>query len=217
MKSHLLSAAALAVAALCVSAPTRAAIALTMTPSATHINTSQSVTIDVGITGLGSEILSGFDLNFVYNASVLSLFTWSFSAAEFGDPNTFPYPIGETGGPGNLGYDIISLDDDATIAGYQTNDTFRLFSFVFTGTADGTTQFTLGSGLNDRLFLGSFGTNGEPTSLEVGISSLCIGVGSGSCDGGPSIPEPASYGLAAVALLAAGVAGRKRRTPAMTA
>lgn len=215
MKSHL-TAAALAVAALCASVPASAAIALTFTPSATHVNIGDTVTVDVGITGLGTEILAGFDLNFVYSTSVLTWIKTSFFGAQF--PNPFPDPIGILEVPGNLGYDIISLDDDATIASIQTDDAFQLFTFEFTGAGNGTTQFTLGGGANDRLFLGSIdNASGSPIELAVNVGSVCIEVGTGSCNGGgPTIPEPATYGLVAVALFAAGVTGRRRRSPGAT-
>ncbi len=207
MKSYL-SAAALAVAALCTSAPASAAIVLSFTPSATQISIGQTVMVDVGISGLGAEFLSGLDVNFVYSTAVLNWVSTAFSAAQFG--MIFPDPIGETGGPGDMGYDVISLEDDATLAGIQTDDAFKLFTLEFTGAADGATTLTLGGGANDRLFLGSGGINAVELAVDVG--SVCIAVGSGSCAGASQpIPEPATYGLAAIALLAAGVAGRSRR------
>ncbi len=206
MKS-LLSAAALAVAALCASAPASAAL-VSFTPSATQINIGQTVTIDVGISGLGTEILSGFDVNFVYSAAVLNWVMATFNAAQFG--MIFPDPIGTSGGPGDMGYDVISLENDTALAGIQTDDAFRLFTLEFTGASDGATTLTLGAGPDDRLFSGSGGAN--PVQLAVDVGSVCIAVGTGTCNGASQpIPEPATYGLAAIALLAAGAAGRRRR------
>lgn len=208
MKSQL-SAAALAAAALCASAPASAAIVLGFTPSAMQINVGQTVTIDVGISGLGSEIVSGFDLNFIYSTAVLNWVKTTFEVSQFG--MIFPDPIGTSGGPGNLGYDVISLADDATLAGIQTDGAFKLFSFEFTGAGDGATTFTLGANPStERLFTGSGGIT--PVELAVTVGSVCIAVGTGNCGGASQpIPEPATYGLAAVALLAAGVARRSRR------
>lgn len=207
MKS-LLSAAALAVAALCASAPASAAIVLSFTPSSTQINVGQTVTIDVGISGLGLEFVSGLDVNFVYSTAVLAWVKTTFEAAQFG--MIFPNPIGTSGGPGDLGYDVISLENDVSLAGIQTDDAFKLFTLEFTGASDGATTLTLGAGPDARLFTGSGGVN--PVELMVDVGSVCIAVGSGSCAGASQpIPEPATYGLAAIALLAAGAAGRSRR------
>lgn len=210
MKS-LLSAAALAVAALCASAPASAAN-VTFVPSATQINIGQTVTIDVGISGLGSELVSGFDVNFVYGSAVLSWVKTTFEAAQFG--MIFPDPIGTSGGPGNLGYDVISLEDDVALAGIQTDDAFKLFTLEFTGAMDGATTLTLGADPDtERLFSGLGGAN--PRQLTVDVGSVCIAVGTGTCGGASQpIPEPATYGLAAIALLAAGAAGRRRRPAA---
>ena len=212
MKSQL-SAAALAVVALCASA-TASAANVSFTPSATQINIGQTVTIDVGISGLGAEFVSGFDVNFVYSAAVLNWVTTTFSAAQFG--MFFPDPIGTSGGPGNLGYDVISLEDDATLAGIQTDGAFRLFTLEFTGAGNGATTLTLGAGPDERLFSGPGGFT--PVALSVTVGSVCIAVGSGSCGvASEPIPEPATYGLAAIALLAAGAAGRSRRRGAAAA
>ena len=75
---------ALATAAVLVSAPAAAAITLSFTPSATHINVGSGLTIQVGISGLDAEILSGFDLNFLYNPAVLSLGSFTYSGAALG-------------------------------------------------------------------------------------------------------------------------------------
>ena len=195
----LLSAAALAAAALCASASANAAITLSFTPASSHINVGDFVTIDVTISGLGTEILSAYDLNFVYSPAVLNWVLINFP------PNMLGNSIGgsSNGLPeGNLGLIDASLDDDDTLAANQP-DSFLLFQFALQGTADGATTFTLGPDADfDRNFVGR-----RFQSLDVVVGSACIAVGTGSCD----IPEPASYGLAGVALLAAGFAGRSRR------
>jgi MYXO-CTERM domain-containing protein len=196
---HLLSSVALAAAALCASAPASAAIVFSFTPSATQIAVGDSVTIDATISGLGPEILSAFDLNFVYDPAILQ---WSL-IGYFGATLGHPLGVADNGLPnGNLGFDDSSLDDDATLAANQA-DSLLLFRFTLSGQTDGATTFTLGASPDfDRNFVG---LNFE--SLNVDVGSVCIAVGTGSC----AVPEPASYGLAAIALLAAGAAGRTRR------
>lgn len=204
MKS-MLSAAALAASALFVSAPASAAVTFAFTPASSHINVGQAVQIEARISGLDDEILSSFDLNFLFNPAVLN---WTL-LEYFGAPLGNTVGLANNGLPnGNLGVDDASLDDDATLAANQAND-FLLFRFSLVGMADGATTFTLGPDLDfDRNFVGR-----RFQSLDVTVGSACIAVGTGSCDITP-VPEPAGFGLAALGLLAAGLAGRGRRRTA---
>ena len=195
---HLLSSVALAAAALCASAPASAAIVFSFTPSATQIAVGEAVTIEATISGLGPEILSGFDLNFLYNATVLDWTLTEYFGANLGNS----LGLNDMSVNGNLAVDDASLDDDATLSANQA-DSFLLFRFHLDGKGDGATTFTLGADPDfERNFVG---LNFE--SLNVDVGSVCIAVGTGNC----TVPEPASYGLAAIALLAAGAAGRTRR------
>lgn len=195
-----LSALALAAGAMLASAPASAAIELTFTPASSHINVGDSVTIDVSISGLGSEILSAFDLNFLYSSSVLN---YSF-ITYYGNLGN-ELGLGNNGLPeGDLGFDNSSLESDADLMAMQLDD-FLLFSFEMVGFGDGVTSFSLGANPDfERNFVG---LNAE--SLSVNVGSACVAVGQGSCDN--RVPEPASFGLAGLALLAAGAAGRMRR------
>lgn len=204
MKS-LLSAAALAAAALCASAPASAAIVFSFTPATSHINVGETVKIEATISGLGPEILSAFDLNFIYNPSILQFTLAEYFGANLG--NTLGLDLSGSVN-GDLAVNDASLDDDAVLEGAQA-DSFLLFRFTLEGAADGATTFTLGA---DPLFVRNF-VGLVSQSLAVNVGSACISVGTGSCD----VPEPASYGLAGVALLAAGFAGRTRRRNARAA
>jgi hypothetical protein len=199
----MLSALALAAGTLLVAAPASAAIVFSFAPSSTHIDVGENVTINATISGLGDEILSAYDLNFIYTASVLN---WQIIVIHGGhlgndlgvEDNGFPQ--------GNLGFDNSSLDLDDDLAAVQPNS-LTLFSFVLKGMTDGTTNFTLGNDPDfERNFVGR-----DALSLNVDVGSVCIGVGTGDCGQGPPIPEPASFGLAALGLLALGAAGRARR------
>ncbi len=195
-----LSTLALVAGAVVASAPATAAITLGFTSDKASIATGETVLVTASISGLGAEVLSGFDLNFLYNPSVLELALASYFGAPLGNQTV----LNQQFIPGNLGFDVVSLDDDATLAANQP-DAFTLFQFAMVGGADGTTLFTLGSDPDfERAFIGL-----SSNALTVNVGSLCIAVGTGSCGG--TIPEPSTYGLAGIALLGALLPGALRR------
>lgn len=201
---HLLPALAVAAGLCGLAAPAAAVPTLTFAPSATQIAVGDSVTIDATLSGLGDEILSAYDLNFVYqptilNWSIITVFNGVFGISLGANTNGLPN--------GNLGFDDSSLLDDAELAATQS-DTLLLFRFILSGAADGSTTFTLGADPDfERNFVG---LNFE--SLAVDVGSICIAVGTGSCDN--DVPEPATGLLAGGALLAAGFARRQRKPAA---
>jgi hypothetical protein len=186
----LIASCGLALATVLSVVPAHAApVLLTFTPSSTHVNVGDNVTINASISGLGAEILSGYDLNFRYNGALLNWRIIAPSFAEFG-MNTFAAdaPLVE----GDLGLTLFSLESDAFLAANQA-DGFLLFSFTLMGIADGVTNFTLGPDLD---FVGL-----NALSLDVNVASACIAVGTGQCV--QQLPEPASLALVGVALLGA--------------
>jgi hypothetical protein len=183
-------------ACLCAT-PAAATIAVNFTPSSSHVAIGDSVVIDVGISGLGSEILSAYDLNFIYNPSILHAVGRSQLIGDLGNADGDWDPLVEGGAW------AISYDDDDTLAANQA-DSFKLFSFTLEGAADGVTSFGLGFNLDDeRNFVGL-----NFTSLAVNVGSACVAVGSGTCN---SVPEPSSYALMAFALAGIYVARARLR------
>lgn len=190
---------ALAAGAALGAAPASAAITLVFTPTATHIDVGQSVTVTATIGGLGAEVLSGFDLNFLYDAAVLQALGVSYPGESALGNQVTPNTVFTAG---DLGIDALSLEDDATLALNQPNS-FDLFTFRFAGIANGTSNFTLGTDLDfQRAFSG---LNSSPLVVDVG--NICISVGTGTC----SVPEPSSYGLAGLALAGALLPAALRR------
>jgi hypothetical protein len=207
---RILTTLALAAAAMGCTPPAHAAIVLSFAPSTTAaIAIGEEIIVTATISGLGAEVLSTYDLNYLFNPGVLA---WSSSdflgGGLFGDKNQFGVfengagePNGDPLADGNLGWWMNSRESDAFLAANQ-DDSFEVARFFLNGAANGTSQFTLGSDLDfERMFTGlNYG------QLDVQVGSLCIAVGTGQC----TVPEPASLGLVGIALLAAGVARRAR-------
>ncbi len=178
---------------------------VTFTPSSTQIAVGGTVNIDIYISGLDDEVLSAYDLNLLWDPGVVhfTLFTqylgqFGSSMFGFGDPDNTPVS------QGNAGAWVNSMEEDDWLVANQ-DDSFLLFSIQMTGMADGATTLAFGPDADfQRLFIG---LNAEV--LDVQLGSACIAVGNGSCDN--RVPEPAGYGLAAIALLGAGWARRQRK------
>ncbi len=179
------------------------------TPSTQHANIGDLVKVDVTISGLGDEVLSAVDLNFLWNAGVMGL-SRSIDATSAqiqlggGDPSKVSWAIDVTSN-GNWGLQMTSLLLDPDLAAAQANQ-FLLATFEFSADANGSTTFGLGADLDfQRNFVGL-----DALSLNVDIGSACVAVGTGSC----TVPEPAGMLLTAMALAGAAaptVLRRRRR------
>ena len=190
---------ALAAGAVLAAAPATAAITLSFVPTATHINVGETITVEAVLSGLGNEVLSAFDLNFLFNPLVFDLVGYTYDTGALGFNQTL---LNIVIGSGDAGFDGLSLEDDATLALNQAN-TITLFTFGLLGDADGASNFTLGS---DPDFQRAFsGLNSNPLAVDVG--NICISVGTGTC----AVPEPGTYGLAGLALVGALLPAALRR------
>jgi hypothetical protein len=185
---------------------------VTFTPSTQHAAIGELVQVDVSISGLGDEVLSAFDWNFLWNGSLMgSSRTIDATSAQLalggGDPLQSVWTI-DTVAAGNWGLRASSLLDDASLAAAQAND-FLLATFTFRADSDGVTSFGLGSDLDfERNFVGL-----DSVTLDVTIGSACVAIGVGTC---ATVPEPSTSLLVALALagVAAPSARRLRRRPA---
>lgn len=205
MKHHLL--APVAAAAMLLSAPASAAVVVSMDPAAQIVNVGDTITIDIRISGLGSEILSAFDLDVLFDAGLASGGLATLVDAEFGGPDAgFDVDDSTPGVLKTVGY---SLLDDDTLAATQTDGAFTFLRLSWTADADG--ALFLKFGANPDFQRNVVGRDFQ--SLDASFNGACVAIGSGSCN---QIPEPASYGLAALALLACGASGSLRRRRGVT-
>lgn len=201
-----LSLASLA-ASLCLTAgAAQAQTVVTFSSASTHINVGDSTTIDMYISGLGSEILAAFDLNFTWADGVLGLNARDFSAglAQLGAGAVLDEDAPVAGDFGILGYAVLS---DADLGSFQA-DAFKVASFTLDGVSNGSTVFTLGANPDfARNFVGR-----DFQTLMVDVGSLCVSVGSGDCAVGV-IPEPSTYALMLLGLGGVAALARRRARP----
>jgi hypothetical protein len=206
MKVKLLHIAVAAAALLGATAATAAPVVVSFAPSSMNVAVGGPYSIDINISGLGSQIVSAFDLNIKFNPAVVGSFTYSLGAGLGGPWDSFE----ESVPPSDFGvhaYSLTQLDSD--IADLQTDDAFTLMTLDFMGLADGVSALFFGNSPDFELNL--VGRDGR--SLEdVSFGRACIAVGQGDCR--ITVPEPATYALIGVALAGALVPGflRRRRT-----
>lgn len=205
-------AAALALAAAGLSSA-QAAPLLSIQPIQQNVAVGGVVTVNIIISGLTgiNEIVSGFDLNVSYDTGLL---TWSIIDLTPG--------VDALGGIGNVSLEFDGDASDGKIGGKVTSslsdndldalqgDSFTLMSLSLVGLTDGVTFLNFGADpLLERLVTGRRLQNGMGGVLELDYSGACIAVGDAVCPA--RVPEPASYGLAALALLGCGIASSRRR------
>ena len=68
----LIASLAVAFGTLVLAAPASADIVIRFTPATTHINVGDSAAVEMTISGLDAEILSAFDINMLFNNSVVT-------------------------------------------------------------------------------------------------------------------------------------------------
>ncbi len=197
MKKFLLGLAAAACTTL-VAAPAAAQVTFTFTASDTVLDVGETATISFSISGLDAEVLSAFDLNFTWSQAVTGSSAWSFAPvqAQLGAGATV---VEDSPVPGNFGVQGFSLLSDAELSASQDNS-FLFGTFTITGTAEGTSTFSLGLDPDfERNFVGL-----DFASLDVAINPVTVTV--------TAVPEPGTYALMFVGLACVGAAARRRRT-----
>ncbi len=173
--------------------PARAAL-IYITPAQQQVEVGDTVWVDILVSDLAGNIVSGWDLNLFYNSAILQATDVFFDLANFSeDPDwdaLYDFELND----GDVGSFLVSFLFDDELALLQT-EPVRLFSVSFLALTDGVSL--LNFGLDPLFQLNVVGRNGA--SLPLVARGACIGVGQGQC--AVDVPAPATLWLFAVAVL----------------
>ncbi len=207
----LLSAIAIAASGLLAQGAAQAAPILSLVPGATTVATGGSVNVDLVISGLSSvnEIVSGFDLDVFFNPAVLTASILSTTFTPWGTGTNILLSQ-QVVAPGHVAFTLAALLDDAALAALQ-GDSVVLSTINFTaGAVDGFSNISFGADVDfERNVAGR-----TAVSLNQATTGTCVAVGQGACN---TVPEPASYALALLALGGAFAPSLLRRRAKKTA
>lgn len=167
-------------------------------------------TVGIWVSGL-TEPTGGFSGTLSWDSSLLT--GASFTVDPTGGMGTALDAFNDA----SLGFTLGSLDlffiadpskNAADLTAAEMPGPFELATVTFTPSAakSGTTPLTL-----SNVVLSNADGNATLADTTTRNGSVCVADPAGAaCGGGGNVPEPASFGLAGLALLAAGWAGRRR-------
>jgi len=207
MKKH---AIALGIALCSLLGAAAQAATVTVSPSTNSVMTGDTFTLDLKISGLGSEIVSVFDLNVYFNPAMLKATGYSLGGGLGGPWFDLSAIAGDN-------FDLFAFSElvdptdpatDDALAALQTPGGFTMISLSFEAIGTGVSMVDFGLGANERDIVGR-----NAQFLNVQYQGACVAVndprnGNNACN---TVPEPATYGLAGLALLGAFAPAALRR------
>lgn len=143
-----------------------------------------TIDVDIVVGNLGSEIVSAYDLDVAYDELALTFLDFVFSDKLGGPLDAIEILGGTVAGLVDIfSVSLLTVDDD--IFALQNGGPVTLGTLQFTGSDAGSLAFVNWGPYND--------VKGRRAQVIIG-----------------QVPEPATYGLIGMALLAAGVARRRQ-------
>jgi hypothetical protein len=196
------SIAAAALVAVCVTAFDRpsSAIGIGFDPDLQSVELGTAAAVDIVFSDLGGEIISAYDLDITYDASVLDATGVVFTTA-LGDEFSFEV-LGDSDVsiPGFVDLAQLSLLPDAALAGIQAGDDVAVASIRFDAVGVGTTDLAF-----------SFDEFNDVKGLDGAILPIVVGGGSVSVtrQSVAPVPEPSAALLFAVGVVVLVGVGRQ--------
>jgi len=208
MKKHAL-ALALAACSLIGAAVQAATVTISPTPSSVLIG--DTLSLDIKVSNLGTEIVSVFDLNVYFNPAMLEGVSYTLGAGLGGPWTDLSVVLADS-------FDLFAFSNlvvpgdpatDDDLAALQADGGFTLATLNFKAVGAGVSFVNFGLGDNERDIVGR-----DAQFLTVQYQGACVAAnsptgGNNACR--TSIPEPSTYTLAGLALAGAFVPGALRR------
>jgi len=152
-------------------------------PTAQSVGLGNPVTVDVWVRDLGGEIVSAYDLDILYDATLVNALGVSFGSG-LGDAATFEVLESfDVDTPGIVDLAQVSLLSDADLLGLQGGDEVRLGTLVFETLAEGTTTLAFHfDAVNDikganAVILAVVGEEGSIEVIPEPSTGLLVGLG----------------------------------------
>lgn len=174
-------------------APARAAL-IYISPAQQQVAVADTLSVDVFVSGLAGEIVSGWDLLLLFDSTILQATDVFFDLANFDDDPFLDAFYDATISGGEVNSFMVSALSDAELALKQA-EPVRLFSVSFLALTDGVSLLTFGTDPDFELNV----TGREGLSLPLVVRGACVGVGQGQC--ATEVPAPATLWLFTLAAL----------------
>lgn len=180
-------------ALLLVTVPARAAL-IYISPVQQQVAVADTLSVDIFVSGLAGEVVSGWNLLFLFDDTILQATSVLFDLANFTDDPVSDALYDVTLSGGELSSFLVSYLTDAELAPLQA-EPVRLFSVSFLALTDGISLLSFGTDPDFELNV----TGRDGLSLDLSARGACVGVGQGQC--ATDIPAPPTLWLFALAAL----------------